>query len=93
MENPLDVTTTAGESLAQMIAGLQRQVSALERARTTPASIRGASLTALKAQLPTSAPNNTIVIGRLEAGLERCYLYVYDSASAKWYRSGAFSEA
>lgn len=93
MENPLDVTTTAGESLAQMIAGLQRQVSALERARTTLASIRGASLTALKAQLPASAPNNTVVIGRLEGGTERCYLYVYDSGSGKWYRSGAFAEA
>lgn len=93
MENPLDVSANAQESAASGLAALRGQVAALERARTTPASIRAASLAALKAQLPVSAPNNTIVIGRLEGGSERCYLYVFDSGSSKWYRSGAMVEA
>jgi hypothetical protein len=93
MENPLDVTANTSESAAAAIVQLRQQVEALERARTVPATITGVSLAALKAQLPTSAPNNTIVIGQIGSGTERAYLYIYEATAGKWYRSGAFVEA
>lgn len=93
MENPLDTTTTAQGSSAAQIASLQRQVDDLERNRPIPASVSGASLAAIKAQLPGGAPNGTIIIGRIPSGGERCYLYVYEAAAGKWFRSAAFFEA
>lgn len=93
MENPLDTTANAQEASASAMARLTERVAQLERTRVIPGSISGASLAAIKAQLPASAPNGTLIIGRIPSGSERAYIYIYESAASKWFRSGAFVEA
>lgn len=91
MENPLDTTTNPQEALASRLQRLEERIAQLERSRTVPATITGASLAAIKAQLPSSAPDKTLVVGRLTAG--GAYLYVYEAAVGAWYRSSVFVAA